>query len=427
EINDLHKQMLRTSAKVAAMARDPADRGDAHDPAREAAVEVATDQLYRGQSNDCYWHGLFGGIYISHMRAATFAALIAAEDAADAALGTLDAAEQADLDLDGRDELLLANAGEVVTVDLDEGGGIGSWDLRAARHAVGAVLRRRPEAYHERLRALDAPEASAAATAATVSTPDGGPDGESGPERPASSIHDGTKAKEAGLAGRLVYDDYERRSGLIRALDPGDGPAGWRAGGGPDLGDPAAPMTVRELGRGRVVLTGDSRIAGQAVRIEKELQLGGGRLDPSLALAVTVEHRGDAPISARLGLEWVSTMLGGGANPAAWWEIAGRRGSHDGAGQAEQVGGVAQGNDWLGITIDTIIEPAADAWWAPIETVSNSEAGVERAYQGSALLVSMAVELAPGQRWTLRLEHRVSTRQDRAEDGNSSEPKPASG
>ena len=44
------------SAKVDAMPAGP-DR------------DAALDQLYRGQSNDCYWHGLFGGIYIAHMRA----------------------------------------------------------------------------------------------------------------------------------------------------------------------------------------------------------------------------------------------------------------------------------------------------------------------------------------------------------------------
>ena len=72
EINDLHKQMLRTSAKVDAMPDG-------------AAKSRALDHLYRGQSNDCYWHGLFGGIYISHMRLATFEHLIAAEDLADTA------------------------------------------------------------------------------------------------------------------------------------------------------------------------------------------------------------------------------------------------------------------------------------------------------------------------------------------------------
>ena len=51
EINDLHKQMLRVSAAVDAMAAG-------------ALRDRARDHLYRAQSNDCYWHGLFGGIYI---------------------------------------------------------------------------------------------------------------------------------------------------------------------------------------------------------------------------------------------------------------------------------------------------------------------------------------------------------------------------
>src|SRR4029078_6951020 len=67
EVNELHKQMLRVSAAVDAM---PAG------PARDRAL----DHLYRGQSNDCYWHGLFGGIYLVHMRMATLAELIAAEE-----------------------------------------------------------------------------------------------------------------------------------------------------------------------------------------------------------------------------------------------------------------------------------------------------------------------------------------------------------
>ena len=49
EINDLHKQMLRTSDKV---------DGDAR---RAGAGRSRLDHLYQGQSNDCYWHGLFGG------------------------------------------------------------------------------------------------------------------------------------------------------------------------------------------------------------------------------------------------------------------------------------------------------------------------------------------------------------------------------
>ena len=58
---------------------------------RAARAIVRCDHLYRGQSNDCYWHGWFGGIYIVHMRMATLAELIAAEDLA---LGADDGAER---------------------------------------------------------------------------------------------------------------------------------------------------------------------------------------------------------------------------------------------------------------------------------------------------------------------------------------------
>ena len=49
---------------------------------------------------------------------------------------------------------------------------------------------------------------------------------------------------------------------------------------------------------------------------------------------------------------------------------------------------VRQGNDHIGLAITTAVDPPADAWWAPIDTISNSENGFERVYQGSALLLS---------------------------------------
>ncbi len=393
EINDLHKQMLRVSDKVEAM---PAG----------AARDAAMDHLYRGQSNDCYWHGLFGGIYIAHMRAATLAHLIAAEDAADRALGTATGSELRDLDLDGRDEVRLATDGQVVSIELDEGGGIGSWDIRAARHALAGVLRRRPEAYHETLRRH---EAEAAKAASTKSDSGNAP----------TSIHDRVQVKEAGLAARLIYDDYERRSGLLRILPAAATAATWGAGGRGDLGDfVSGPFRITRLDTDRAVLTraGSATVDGATFPLEVEIEIAvrGGRLDPSLSESVTVRNPGNRPLAARIGLEWALTMLGGGGNPEAWWEVAGERSRHDGAGAASGIERIGQGNSWLGLAVESAISPAADAWHAPIETVSNSEAGFERVYQGGALLVSWPVQIAAGGTWTARIEHRAIVDVDRA-------------
>ena len=140
EINELHKQMLRVSSRVAGMADGP-------------ARALALDHLHQGQSNDCYWHGVFGGIYISHMRLATQEHLIAAEDLADLvareAGEPVDRIGPADTDLDGRDEILATAPGQLVVIDPAEGGAIGTWDVRAPRPRLRPPAPAR--AYHARL------------------------------------------------------------------------------------------------------------------------------------------------------------------------------------------------------------------------------------------------------------------------------------
>ena len=389
EINDLHKQMLRTSRKVALMPEGPE---------RTSAL----DHLHRGQSNDCYWHGLFGGIYISHMRLATYEHLVAAEDAADAILGTSVAAERIDLDMDGRDEVRLADTGQVVTVKPTEGAGIGGWDIRAARHALAAVLRRRPEAYHETLRAHEARAGEEAAPAADGAV---------------TSIHDIVMVKEEGLAARLHYDDHERRTGLVRFLAPDVTPDQVAVATEAELGDfRDGEWTVDHLVPGQVSLSRHGTALGQPLSISKTIRLAGGRLDPGLVVELELHHRGDQPIETRLGLELNLHVLGGGGNPSAWYDVRGERSAHDGSGTAEAIEAIGYGNNWVGIGVETRPQPAADAWGSPIETVSNSESGFERVYQGSTLLLSWPARIEPGETRRFAVTSQVAVARGRARE-----------
>ncbi|NBW32136.1 MAG: DUF1926 domain-containing protein [bacterium] len=399
EINDLHKQMLRTSAKVAAMPTG-------------AAKLAAEDHLHRGQSNDCYWHGLFGGVYITHMRLATFEHLIAAEDIADgtyrrANAGATQPALIADLDLDGATEVQLANAGARLQIDPIEGGAITSFDLRAPHHALLAVMRRRPEAYHEKLR--EHAKTEAAGASASTSSESGG----------VASIHDIVSVKEPGLAAKLRYDDYERRSALLRLY-----PAGTRGG---SIADGAAkiigsfastPWTLTEHDDQSATLTTMQQIAGTTITATRTIQLAGSRMDPTLTVETTLAHASGPAFSAVLDEEWNLMLLGGGGNPAAHWTAAGVRTAHDAPGEAAAGVALSSGNDYLGIAFSTISAPEASAAWAPIETISNSEGGFERVYQGSSLHLVRAVELRPGATVTVRTEHTFRLNRDiTAEEG----------
>ena len=197
-------------------------------------------------------------------------------------------------------------------------------------------------------------------------------------------------------------------------------PASWRAGGGPDLADLVdGPWTLEALEGGAVRVSREAAVGGTRWRATKTVRLGGGRLDPSLVVDLSLAHVDGPSLAARVGLEWPTLLLGGGGNPAAWWEVAGHRCAHDGSGAAEAIEEIAQGNDWLGLSILTGVTPAADAWWAPIETVSNSEGGFERVYQGSALLLSWQIQLEAGRSWSATVEHRVTVAAKRGRESVS--------
>jgi 4-alpha-glucanotransferase len=410
EVNDLHKQMLRASAGVAAM---PEGRD------REAAER----ELHQGQGNDCYWHGVFGGIYIAHMRLATYEHLIAAEDLADAAAraagGSPDGIVAVDTDVDGLDELLVTSPGQVVVVDPAEGGGIGSWDIRAVRHALAAVMRRRPESYHRTLIEHDATGASMTVRDGITGTSD--ENGTSDETETPATIHAAVRAREPGLAARLHYDAYERRSGLVHLFAPGTNRAAYGAAEAIELGDAHdGEYEIIASSANEVRLRRDVPVAAAleptVVRIDKRFAFDGDRRSPSIDLEVTIEHRSGPPLATDLGVEWALMMLGGGGNPEAYYLVDGVSTAHDGEGEHVANDRVVSGNRYIGIELTTIIEPQTTVWWSPIETISNSEAGFERVYQGSALVAVWPIRLGPGERTTVKVGQRVATDRDRAEN-----------
>ena len=81
ESNHMQKRMLMVSRKVHKVLESP---GSSAKLDREAAQMI--DHLYQSQCNDAYWHGVFGGLYLPHLRSAVYEHLIQAEYLADKAL-----------------------------------------------------------------------------------------------------------------------------------------------------------------------------------------------------------------------------------------------------------------------------------------------------------------------------------------------------
>ncbi|MBC7361278.1 MAG: DUF1926 domain-containing protein [Candidatus Aminicenantes bacterium] len=104
----------------------------------------ARKELYQAQCNDAYWHGVFGGLYLPHLRRAVYQKLISAE----LKLPFLSGWEKIDFDLDGQDEFILKTPAFFVWVKPSSGGAITEIDYRYQGINLTDVLTRRQEFYH---------------------------------------------------------------------------------------------------------------------------------------------------------------------------------------------------------------------------------------------------------------------------------------
>ena len=64
---------------------------------------------------------------------------------------------------------------------------------------------------------------------------------------------------------------------------------------------------------------------------------------------------------------------------------------------------------WQRLRVTLHAPTAKEFWVAPVETVSESEEGFERVYQGSQILAVWKPALAPAKAWSARLTWRVES------------------
>jgi len=137
ESNWMHKRMLGLSERLHAL------------PEEKRTLELL-DQLYIAQANDAYWHGLFGGLYLPHLRRAVYGAIVKLEFLLDQVLPR-EACICTDVDSDGHDEIFLHNAMLQAIVKLDGSASISELDAYKLDHNFGDTLRRQSEHYFRKI------------------------------------------------------------------------------------------------------------------------------------------------------------------------------------------------------------------------------------------------------------------------------------
>jgi alpha-amylase len=391
ESNLLHKKMLRASAAVASI---PPRRTSAEYAAQS---QEARERVLRSQGNDAYWHGVFGGIYAPHLRTEIWRNLVRAEALADQLTpgGMIPRVELVDYDADGSAEILFTAPEFQVLLKPSDGATVAFFDFRSASTTLINSIIRRPEAYHARLR-------EAASSFPTTGA--------------AISIHDQVRVKEPNLERFLHYDRYARHSFRLFLFDPAQTQKDYET------------VNVKEV---MPIAAGSYFVRASAANYADlqfacdlpEFAKGEGRIprlsitklflfgpapqgcEVSCDLSLTLSAPLSCPIA--LGLESVVNFLAPTDSDRFFETPAGPQNLRFSGVLPAPLLRVEDG--WQKVRVTFHAPGAQEFWVAPIETVSESEGGFERVYQGSQILAVWKPDLLQHTSFSARLLWRVES------------------
>ncbi|MBN1779526.1 DUF1926 domain-containing protein [bacterium] len=386
ESNQMHKKMIRVSRKLSTAALSREDH------------ETAQDHLWAGQCNCPYWHGVFGGLYLPHLRHANFSELIQAEQLIDSRQhdgAQWIRSELTDLDADGHDEAIMEND-RLNLYFSPLGGRLTELDDRIRAHNYLNLLSRKEEGYHRKLTEKPAGHSH---------------DG-------VASIHDIVQSKEEGLERYLIVDSYQRGGWIDHFLGEAATLDGFYKSAYPEAGDfLSAPysMSLKQV-RKEAVLTlsreGLVKTGGQSVPVvvEKTIRISAG------SAAVHVRYR-IRNLSADAHRFWFGIENGfafhAGSDPVRYYSFDGQKPGNallNSIAEQQNVKAFMLTDDAMGISAGLKWTAPASVWRFPLETVSMSESGFERVYQGSVVLVHWKIEIPPKGSWSMELVEQIENR-----------------
>lgn len=396
ESNEMYARMLEISQRV-----DNASRqANSHDT--EEIVCDARGELYRAQCNCSYWHGAFGGLYLPHLRNAVYKHLIAADTLLDTLVHDDENWVQVsakDYNLDGSAEVRLASNRLLAYLSPNSGGHMYELDIRACKVNLLATLNRRPEAYHDKVRAAGEQKLDES-------------------ENDAVSIHDLVRFKQPDLHRKLQYDAWPRKSLVDHFMTPGLKLEEFQDGVGA-LGDfvtGAYEVSMRDSdSQVEAVLTRSGRVGKHGVKLTKIISLATD-CPGDVRIRYELENlpRG---LPIQFGVEFNFASIPGSADDRYYYDSIGQQiGTTDSTLALPPTNRVGLVDEWQGLDLALEISRDARVWTMPIQTVSQSESGFELVHQSCAVVPYWQFEVPADGRWAVDMNLSANTSMAKARE-----------
>jgi len=351
ESNNMHKKMLFVSELV-----------------KKSKNDEIKKMFYKSQCNCAYWHGVFGGLYLPHLREAIYSSLINVEKQI-----IKKSVYVEDIDKDTKDEVLISSEKYSLYLKPSYGGCVYELDLKQYDKNLLNVLSRKKEAYHKRL--IEFENNNTKLNPQQVKT-----------------IHDLVMVKEQGLSKKLYYDWHQRYSFLDHFLHPNTTFENFYKSQYGEQGN----FTIEEYQVDKIdkknFVVSLSRIGNVWVgsdncrlKITKKYSIEDNK--NSINCEYYIENLSEKEISLWFLTELNMLVFGKQQNTLLEFE-------------AESYKIIDEDKKF---TIEINSEQKKLFWVFPIETISMSEAGFERTYQGLCIAISSKFVLQKEQMYTTKI------------------------
>jgi alpha-amylase len=360
-------------------------------------LEKARDELWKGQCNCAYWHGVFGGLYFPHLRKAVYTHLINAEKIVDDKSQSRSQwmeKQEFDFDLDGRPEVLVSTSLLNAYFRPSAGASLFELDYKPQNVNFLTTLTRRKETYHEEII-----RASLFNSRPNLKN------------KNVKSIHNMEKVKDKSLTKYLHYDWYERVSLVDHFLHPDTKIADFsncQYGEQGDFVDQPYAYRIEPNGVGFVrdgfVWAGDFQ---QPVRVEKKVIVSVNQAE--LLIIYRIVNKGENPTDLWFGSEF-NFSFSSPEDKGCYYYVPNVEGRTPFSSTEEILNLKEMGMYDEGHRVNIAMEfnPLCSLWHFPIETVSEGDAAYERMYQESVVFPHWKLNLTPKEAQAITLKLKIA-------------------
>lgn len=378
--------------------------------AREIKNEKAHEHILASQCNDVYWHGVFGGVYIPSMKMALYRHMIEAERLLEEQSHNnkifLDK-KVFDFNLDNHNEVIISNKFLGVYISPYNGGTVFELDYKVKPFNLFASLARREESYHKIIKEKG-----------------------SGPkevEEGITTIHHKVALKEENLEKYLIYDKWLNYSFRNYFLSDNTNIDSFQRRDYQEIGNFSNGRYYYQLIENGVELNREEKIFIESsksiidnsnivnnesiLNIKKRYEIE--KKSSVLKVNYILENKGPSYLSSIFTVEMFFSMLNGYDENSVRYQVpeVELENKHMASyGEIKDIGEVIIENYLEGFNIILKFNPKTTIWRFPIETVSQSEAGLERTYQSSVVVPNWRLKLEPNERFSAEILLKVSER-----------------